>query len=116
MNDLTPLRAETLHQMEHGRVGAAIDLALKRIEADCRDRPGDDRARVLTVEIRVKPIADTVDREVVCDGLKATVLVKSKAPAQESREVIMGLDPRRGIVFSPDVLDCRQATFLQDEE
>ena len=117
MSELMPLRAETLHAVEGGRVGAAINLALARLVTDCRDRPGDDRARTVTIEIRCKPVADTIDRELVCDGVQTVVVVKTKAPAQESREVVMGVDARRGLVFNPHSPDARQASFLgYDEE
>jgi hypothetical protein len=48
----------TLATLDGGRVGAAFDLALRRVIDDLNSRPNDDRARKLSLTVVLQPVAD----------------------------------------------------------
>jgi len=67
------LTCDTIKDLGKGAAGPAIDEALQRIMADCEDRPGDKKKRVLTIKITAtppNPEEDLIDWDV---ALKTTV-------------------------------------------
>jgi hypothetical protein len=104
------LTLETLkNDLAGGRVGEAFALELKRCVTDCEDRPGDDKARKVTLEIELKP---ATDEKGFCENVWGQVKVTSAVPKRKTKPISFGV--RRGgmLVFndlSED--DFRQKTI-----
>ena len=97
----------TLAEMDGGRIRAAFEQALQRLEADCKDRPGVKRARQLQLVVELAPIAD----EGELDSVNVTFRIKESIPKRESKAYNMQAVPG-GLLFndaSPE--DVRQKTF-----
>ena len=85
----------------------AFEQALKRLEADCKDRPGVKRARQLQLVVDMQPVAD--DGEL--DSVNVTFRIKESIPKRESKAYNMQAVPG-GLLFndaSPE--DVRQMSL-----
>lgn len=97
----------TLAEMDGGRIRAAFEQALKRLEADCKDRPGVKRSRQLQLIVDMEPVAD--DGEL--DSVNVTFRIKESIPKRESKPYNMQAVPG-GLLFndaSPE--DVRQMSL-----
>lgn len=97
----------TLAEMDGGRIRTAFEQALKRLEADCKDRPGVKRARQLQLVVDMQPVAD--DGEL--DSVNVTFRIKESIPKRESKAYNMQAVPG-GLLFndaSPE--DVRQMSL-----
>lgn len=103
------LKLENLIHMDGGRIAVAFDQALARLARDLEDRPGDDRARKVSLELELKPEIDTDGQY---DDAKVQAQIKESIPNRKSK--VIDLQPVRGgkLAFndmSED--DARQHTF-----
>lgn len=88
--------------MDNGRIGAALNIALKRIAEDLDDRPGDNRERKVTLEITAKPECAP---DGLIEGAKVQVQVKDAIPTRKSRVYDVGVRKGGMMVYqemSPD--------------
>lgn len=96
---------ENLKHLDGGRLESAVNQELRRIMADLSDRPGDDRARSLTIKLSFKPICDEIgDIETAAVQFDCA----SRFPNRKSR--VYSMKPRRTptgpvLVFDEDSLD-----------
>jgi hypothetical protein len=98
-----------LAELDGGRVRIAMDQLLKMAALDCEDRPGEKKARKLTLQLELKPV---LDQDGMCEDVKCTVQMKSSLPTRKTREYGFGL--RRGgmLTFNPEAPDAHdQGTF-----
>lgn len=118
--DLLMLSGNTLADLDHGRAGEAIDRALAQAVRDCFDRPTDERARKVTVQIDITPIADIHGDAVSCEGANGVYKVRLRQPDWESGKLNFGV--RKGgrhgamLVFSPDSPQNHRQTLLPLED
>lgn len=101
---------ESLATMDGGRIKVAMEAALARLVADCRDRPADDRARKLTLTIALAPVSDDGGQ---LSELQVTFDIGESIPKMRSKAYSMGA-ARGGLLFndlSHD--DVRQGTLDQ---
>lgn len=113
---LLPVRADTLGLLDRGRVGKAIEQFVKQATEDCMDRPGDDRARKILLEIEVKPVSEIHGESISCEGAKGVAKVRLKLPDRESATLDFGVRKGVGLVFSENSpSDHRQATLFDEE-
>lgn len=116
---LLTLSAATLESIDHGRLAATLETALKRATQDCIDRPSDDRVRKVVLELNLSPVCDEEDRVVYCEGVKARYQVRTKVPDWESKTLDFGVRRDGSLVFNEDAPDNhKQATipFAEEEE
>ncbi|MDR3582557.1 MAG: hypothetical protein P4L67_04760 [Candidatus Pacebacteria bacterium] len=118
--------ASSLHEVDFGSlaildagsVNAELKSRLSLVSKDCQERPGDAKARTVTVEIIFEPV---VDQNGYTTDVKTRLAIKSKLPAYESKPYSMGMR-RRGnqatFVFNENSLgDVSQGTLdLGDDE
>ncbi len=71
----------TLADMDGGRIRAAFEQALKRIEADCKDRPAVKTGRRLELVLTMTPIADYGE----LDSVDVTFKIRESVPKRESK-------------------------------
>lgn len=85
----------TIADMDGGRIRTAFEQALKRIEADCKDRPGVKAARKLELVLTMTPVADDGD----LDSVNVTFRIKDSVPKRESKSYNMQAVPG-GLLFN----------------
>lgn len=85
---LQQLSLESLKNLDDGRIKAALDQELRHVITDCGDRPGDKRARTVTLQIELKPITDEINE---LERVDVTMQVTSKTPTRKSKTYDMGL-------------------------
>lgn len=103
-----------LVDIDGGRINEALNQAIKRAAMDCEDRPADDRARKVNLQIELTPM---MDDHGMCDSVKMAMQIKETIPTRKSRVYDLGL--RRGgmLVYQPDALDNHaQDTFEFGED
>lgn len=94
-----PLNFENLADLDAGRIGKLLQKHIKRAAADCIDRPGDKKARKVTLQFTMKPVmnsdgdADTAHVEIQC---------KSDVPTNVSMTFPMLLSGKDGLLFNKD--------------
>jgi hypothetical protein len=105
-----------LQELDGGRVDVAFQLAMKRAIVDCEDRPGESKARVVTLKVEVTPV---LDEDGLCEEVRTKMVVADKVPDRKSRVYSMGLrKSSRGpqMVFNDgDPGNFRQRT-IEDSE
>lgn len=97
----------TILEMDGGRIKTAFEQALKRMELDCKDRPGVKAARKLELVLQMTPIADNGE----LDSVDVTFRIKDSVPKRESKSYNMQ-SVAGGLLFndaSPD--DVRQMSL-----
>ena len=97
-----PIHAFTLENLEHldlGKAKEAFNMQIKRIAADCLDRPGDTNARKVTLEVVAKPVPDV---DGTCERVKLQIQVTSKIPSMRTRVYDLGIRRNGVLVFSED--------------
>lgn len=110
------LSLESLAHLDDGRINEAVRQAIKRVVADCNDRPAVTEARKVNLQIECVPVPDETGQAY---NAKFRFQVKDHIPTRKSRiyEAAMNKD---GLVFndlSDDAID--QQTFPeldQDQE
>lgn len=112
MNEKAPaLTHLTIGELEQGGIGYAIDKSLEEALADCARRPGLEQWRTVTITVKVKPKANTLDEGqpgLKNVGVQASVKLATPARAgdEEFLNVATEANPTTGEVVT-------QATFAQ---
>jgi hypothetical protein len=103
------LKLENLPLIDGGRIAEAFNQGLNRLAADCADRPGDERARTLTLQASLVPC---LDDEGQYEDAKIQFQVCETIPKRKSK--VIDLQPVRGNKFAFNDLaedDARQHTI-----
>ncbi len=104
MAGMMQISAAALAEIDGGRVARAIDAELEAVVRDCLNRPGDDAARKVTIEIAIKPAHTSDSGELEIAGV--TFAVRSSVPKRTSRTYQAAVDVKRRKLsvneFSPD--------------
>lgn len=79
---LKELNFAALAEFDEGRIAASFDLALRRLEEDCRDRPLLGKARTITITLAAKPIAD---EDGAFDSVDLNFAFKESRPKAETK-------------------------------
>lgn len=107
---LKELTLASLAEIDGARFANAFQQHVKRVAADCNERPTDPKARVITITLSVKPI----EIDGVCDDANVTLQVASTVPKQQTRPYNMVLN-KAGFKYRPDAPeDAEQNSFLDD--
>ena len=108
------LTCETLHDLDEGRVGSMIDSLFRKANADILDRPGEGKARKISLTFFFTP-------KTLSDGSveKIDIHVKGKSiiPDYATGSIDAALRKTGGVIFasnSPDNVD--QTTFQYPKE
>lgn len=110
-----------LPNLDFGLLDAAFETELKRVVADCQDRPMDDRSRQVGIIFTVSPVAGAAGMSnggvVTCDQVAIEVEVTSKVPTRRSKPYVMQTKHDNSLMFdeqSPD--DPKQLTMDETTE
>lgn len=105
MQALEKFQLEALADIDGGRINVAFAQALARVIADCDDRPGDDKARTVTLTLEVKPVLDASG---VCDDAKVQVIISDSIPKRKSKIFDMAMQKTKSgmqLLYRPDSLE-----------
>lgn len=91
------LKHDTIGELEAGGIGYAIDTAIHEAMSDCARRPGLETARTVTIVLKFKPKASSLDeggRGLTSVGVQAGVKIATppRAGGEEFLNVASGVD------------------------
>jgi hypothetical protein len=111
------LRTDTLRNLDRGRAAIALNAAIDQAVKDCLNRPGDDRARKVTMVLEIKPVSEVIQNEITCEGATGKYCVRVRVPDWESNTLDFGVKQNGTLVFSENspANHC-QTTIFDDEE
>lgn len=108
------LTLESLRSLDMGKAAEAFNVHLRRAAIDCLDRPGDDKARKVVLEVELKPDPEP---DGSCDRVHLQIKASSAVPKHQTRVYSAGLRANGALVFNEDALDnVDQQTFLPSDE
>lgn len=114
MRELKELTLATMAEIDGGRLAIAFKQALKRCAEDCDDRPGEKKARTITLTVAVEP---RVDEDGLCEDCDVRVTIADNVPKRKSKPYNCSLRKGGHLMFHPDSLDDHeQETFNFDED
>lgn len=98
--------------LDGGRIGIAFQQELKRVVADCEDRPADNKPRTVTLTLAVVPVPTTDGTVVTLDSISAKFQVSSSVPKRRSKVYSFGARAGGQLVFN-DMCEenVKQRTF-----
>jgi len=108
-----PLSFSSLSELDDGRIDRLMMMHIRRIAADCMDRPGDKNKRKVTLDFHVEPV---IDDDGQCEYTKVQIECRSKVPTYRSKPYEMRVS-KAGLLFNqdfPDSLD--QPPLFQNPE
>ena len=109
MRELRELTLATLAEIDGGRLAIAFAQALKRCAQDCDDRPGEKKARTVTICLAVEP---RMDQDGMCEDCDVQVTIADSVPKRKSKEYNCSLRKGGHLMYQPDSLDDHeQETF-----
>lgn len=104
---------DTLKDLDGGKAALAFEQHVRRAANDCLDRPGDQTARKITLEIKLSPV---LNADLTCDEVKAQIEASSAVPKHRTKEYSFGIRANGMLVFSQDSPDnVNQTTMLDDD-
>ena len=110
---LMRLSLESIKEVQGGVALEMFQDALHHAVKDCIDRPGDKRARKVTMQMNITPVAVTNGNTIDCEGAKGVFQCRAKMPDRESAEIDFGVQNSGDLIFNPDSpRDHRQTTLL----
>jgi len=97
-------------QLDRGVIDKLFEAELRRVTADCEDRPAVDGARSITIKLSFKPVATD---QGTLDTVKVETEVSSKLPVTRTRELDMILDTKQNTLFHNPIspTNVHQATI-----
>lgn len=93
------LSLAALKELDGGRVYEAFDQAMKRVVADCEDRPGEERPRTITLKADLMPVRGDDGR---CEGVMGTFRVAETIPNRKSKTYSFGVKADGRLFFSTE--------------
>jgi len=123
MSREVPFCLENLRLLDFGLVAEAFLHEQARVVADCEDRPGDSKARIVNIKFLYAPKSDTPGRA-ECDQVEVQVEITSSLPKRISKLYAMSPIQKTndagkivlGLRFHPDAHDDSEARLLFDEQ
>jgi hypothetical protein len=82
---LRPLTFENIAEIDAGKIKVAFEQHLQKLVADCAERPGNETARTLSLQLNVVPVIDPDNGN--CDDVNIEFEIGSKVPKHRSRMV-----------------------------
>lgn len=107
------LKLSTLTGLDLGKVDAAFQMELQKVIKDIMDRPGDESARTVSLDLMIKPEHAVSG---VCETAEVEFKVEAKVPAKRSRVFSMRVNPSGGgvLTFNPESPDDAEQGTLDE--
>lgn len=101
---------EAFKDFDGGRLAALIEHELKNAVRDCQDRPGEKKARKVSVTFELKP--QDSDKSGVIDGVSLSFQCKLALPTRQSISYSLGLKQNGALFYNEhSPRNHRQGTF-----
>lgn len=113
---LAQLSLATLADMDP-RIEALFQSHIARIAMDCKDRPNDESARVLTMKFSVIPVSDPGDAT-TCDDVTLDVSGSTSLPTHKTKTFQLKIKSDRvgtRMLFNQDIPDDIDQTAIPFE-
>ncbi len=94
---LEKFELKTLSTMDGGHIAREFANAMKRCDADCRDRPSVTKARKINLVVTMEPISDDEAGEL--DSVNVTFKINDSVPERVSKTYNMKA-VRGGLLFN----------------
>lgn len=104
---------ESLGQLDMGKIIAAFDAERARVVQDCLDRPGDKKARAVTLEFLFAPVPNQLG---TCEEVMMECKVTSKVPKRQTKIYTMSPNSKGDLAFHPDLPDEPDGSTLYDPD
>lgn len=104
----TKFTLAAIQELDLGKIATAYDRACQEAVLDCRDRPGEKKARTVILQLRIVPDGD----EGHCDTVAGEFDIQVKIPKRQSRTYSMGVKQDGTLIVNPESPDSiRQGTL-----
>jgi hypothetical protein len=111
--DLVQFNLDNLKDLDGGKAAIAFESHIRRAAMDCTDRPGDNKARTVVLEVSIVPVMQPGGD---CTDVDVTIKAKSTVPPHRTKPYSMGLRRNGVVVFNPDSPDAiDQKTFINED-
>jgi hypothetical protein len=115
IDELQMLTLETIGELDAG-ASAAFQTCLKRVLADCSDRPGDPTARTVVMKLSMVPMTEQNGE---CSEVSVEIECVGKNPPYRTKPLSLGLRRNGMAVFragSPGNVNQRVLPMNGDDE
>lgn len=100
MPEYVELRIDTIAELGIG-ASEAFAKALTHAVRDCIDRPADERARKIVMQVDVTPVKEVHDNVISCEGARAVFKVRARVPDYETDVCDFGVKRDGRLFFNP---------------
>jgi hypothetical protein len=106
---------EALQHLDGGKAAIAFRRAVDDCVRDCQDRPLDDKARKVTLELSITPVAEEdpeFDNSYRASSVEGQFKIATTLPKRQTKPYSFGIDAKGRMFFSrtsPD--NVQQSTF-----
>jgi len=99
---LIPLSLETVKDLDGGRPSLAFSHAVEQCVLDCKDRPMDERARKISLEFSLSPVAEESDVAGVFNlaSVEGGFKIKVAMPNRQTKTYSFGINRQGKLFFS----------------
>lgn len=94
---LKQLTLSTLKDLDFGRPAVAFEQAVADAVRDCKDRPGDNRPRRVTLDFTLIPLIDETGD---CNDVQGDFRIKLSCPNRQTKPYQFGLNRNGQLYFS----------------
>ncbi len=105
---------ESMDVLEDGRNAESFRRHLARAAADCEDRPGDSKPRVVTLQVEITPVTDKSTG--AFDSVTVEIATFSKVPPHRSKPYSMSVKADGGLAFNDLAPDNVHQKTIDDSE
>lgn len=111
---LTQFTLANICELDGGVAAVTFEQLVRRAALDCMDRPGDGKARKITLEVTLIPRQEQCGD---CTEVEAQVHAKCTVPPHRTKPYSFGLRKNGVLVFNSDSPDnVNQTTLLDDNQ
>ncbi|MFZ5832388.1 MAG: hypothetical protein ACOY3P_20065 [Planctomycetota bacterium] len=116
MNDLKKFALENLGDLDLGKAKVGFERLVRQAALDCIDRPGDKRARRVTLTVTLKPVSTVNGNTIDCESIDASLKAKAAIPDFETRTYDFAIRNNGDMLFNPESpTNHKQQSFLGEE-
>lgn len=106
---------EALQHLDGGKAAIAFRRAVEDCVRDCQDRPLDDKARKVTLELAITPVAEEdpeFENSYRASSVEGQFKIATTLPKRQTKPYSFGIDPKGRMFFSQNSpSNVNQTTF-----
>lgn len=108
---------EALQHLDGGKAAVAFRRAVEDCVRDCQDRPLDDKARKVTLELSITPVAGEdpeFENSFRAEGVEGQFKIATTLPKRQTKPYSFGIDAKGRMYFSRNSPDNVNQTTIDD--